>query len=83
LSRSQTPEKAAELAEMLSTGTWTHDFPITFEVAQKLGLKVSSEMPAEVLQLMSLYPQPVKRQPAVEYLHAPRRAPAAARQERR
>jgi ClpP class serine protease len=74
LSRSQTPEKARELAEILATGTWTHDFPITVEVAQQLGLKVSSDMPEDVLQLMSLYPQPVRRQPSVEYLPIRREA---------
>ena len=49
VTRSQTSEKAKELAELLATGTWTHDFPITFDVARKLGLKVSSDMPDEVL----------------------------------
>lgn len=34
LLRSQPPEKVAEL---LATGTWTHDFPITVDVAQRLG----------------------------------------------
>jgi len=74
LTRSQPSEKANELAGLLSTGTWTHDFPITLDVARRLGLKVSSEMPAEILQLMSLYPQPVRRQPSVEYIPAPRHA---------
>jgi ClpP class serine protease len=68
LTRSQTPEKAAHLADLLSRGTWTHDYAITLDEASRLGLPVSSEMPREVLQLMSLYPQPVKRQPTVEYL---------------
>jgi ClpP class serine protease len=68
LTRSVASDKAKEVADLLSTGTWTHDFPITFEVAKGLGLKVSSDMPAEILQLMSLYPQPVRRQPSVEYL---------------
>ena len=74
LTRSQTSEKAKELAELLATGTWTHDFPITVDVARRLGLKVSSEMPAEILQLMSLFPQPLRRQSSVEYIPAPRRA---------
>ena len=74
LTRSQPSEKANELADLLSTGTWTHDFPITVDVARRLGLKVSSDMPAEILQLMSLYPQPVRRQPSVEYIPAPRHA---------
>ena len=65
-------EKAEELARLLSEGTWTHDYPITFEEAKKLGLHVSSEMPPEFYQLMSLYPQPVRRQPTVEYIPTPR-----------
>ncbi|MGE0520556.1 MAG: ATP-dependent Clp protease proteolytic subunit [Candidatus Binatia bacterium] len=74
LLRTQSPENAAKLAEMLSTGTWTHDYPIAFAEAQRLGLKVRSDIPAEVLELMALYPQPVRRQPSVEYLPVPRRA---------
>jgi ClpP class serine protease len=78
LTRSQTPERAEELAGLMATGTWTHDYPITIEEGQRLGLKVSSEMPAEFLQLMSLYPQPVRRQPSVEYLPG-RRSPEGGR----
>ncbi|MCL6566348.1 MAG: ATP-dependent Clp protease proteolytic subunit [Acidobacteriia bacterium] len=74
LTRSLPPEKAAELAEKFSTGTWTHDYPITFEEARRLGLNVRSDMPREIYQLMALYPQPVRRQPSVEYLPIPRRA---------
>jgi ClpP class serine protease len=79
LTRSQPPEKAAELAELLATGTWTHDFPITVDVAQRLGLKVRSDIPEEILELMSLFPQPMRRQPSVEYIPTRRRAeqPAA------
>ena len=65
-------EKAREIAHTLATGKWTHDYPITFEEAQKLGLKVSKDIPREVLQLMALYPQPVKRIPSVEYLPVPK-----------
>ena len=74
LTRSQPPEKVEALASLLSTGTWTHDYPITFEEAQRLGLKVRSDMPPDVLQLMGLFPQPVRRQPSVEFLPVPRRA---------
>ena len=56
------------LAVMLSEGKWTHDFPITFEFAKGLGMHVSSDVPPEVLELMTLYPQPVRRSPTVEYL---------------
>jgi len=66
------PERAAELAATMSEGRWTHDFPITFEEAQTLGLRVSKGVPDELYQLMSLYPQPVKRQPTVEYSPLPK-----------
>jgi ClpP class serine protease len=73
LARSLDPDKAEHLAELLSTGTWTHDYPITVETAQGLGLNVSTAMPPEIFQLMSLFPQPVKKMPSVEYLPIPRR----------
>jgi len=76
LLRGKCPEgKAEELSRLLSEGTWTHDHPITLEAAQQYCLPVSSAMPAEILELMSLYPQPVRRQPTVEYLPEPRRMP--------
>jgi ClpP class serine protease len=74
LGRSQPAEKASQLAELFSTGTWTHDYGITVEEAQRHGLKVSSAMPPEFFQLMSLFPQPVRRHPSVEYLPGPRHA---------
>ncbi len=71
--------KADELARLLSEGTWTHDYPITFERAKALGLQVGSNMPEDVLRLMGLFPQPVRQQPTVEYLPGPRtRKPAPA-----
>jgi ClpP class serine protease len=61
--------QARNLAELLSQGTWTHDYPITFDKAKELGLPVSSKIPDEILKLMSLYPQPTRtKQPTVEYL---------------
>jgi hypothetical protein len=42
-------EKTTELSKLLTTGTWTHDYPITFERACELGP----------------YPQPLRRQPSV------------------
>jgi len=64
-------DAATALADKLTTGTWTHDYGITCEAAKAFGLNVSSDIPAEVLQLMSLFPQP-KRQ-GVEYLPVPYR----------
>jgi ClpP class serine protease len=68
------PEAQADaLAEKLSTGTWTHDHPIWPEEAKGLGLAVSTEIPEDVLKLMTLYPQPTRMQPGgVEYLPIPR-----------
>lgn len=65
-------DKAKNLASLLATGTWTHDYPITYEEAKALGLNVTNEFPVEVMQLMSLYPQPVKRTPTVEYIPVPK-----------
>ncbi|NPB08976.1 MAG: hypothetical protein GXO17_01355 [Thermodesulfobacteria bacterium] len=74
LSGKYPPEKIEELAEILSQGRWTHDYPITFEEATKLGLPVRKDMPVEIYQLMSLFPQPVRQQPSVMFDPTPRRA---------
>jgi ClpP class serine protease len=75
LLRGKYPDPVVDnLAATLSEGRWTHDFPITFDYAKELGLHVSSEMPPEVLDLMMLYPQPVRRFPTVEYLPGRRAA---------
>jgi len=66
-------DKASALAEKLSTGTWTHDYPIFAATAKELGLPVSTNMLDAVLELMKLYPQPVRQQSGgVEYLPVPR-----------
>jgi ClpP class serine protease len=81
LERRLPADKAEALAEKLSTGTWTHDHPIWATSAQELGLSVSTNMPNEVLEMMTLYPQPVRAQGGggVEYLPIPRqKQPAAA-----
>jgi ClpP class serine protease len=73
LSRQLPPKKAAELADTLSTGTWTHDYPNFASAAKALGLPVDIEMPKEIMELMTLYPQPVRMQGGgVEYLPEPR-----------
>jgi ClpP class serine protease len=66
-------EKAAELSKLLSSGAWTHDYPITYERASELGLRVRSDMPENIMRLMQLYPQPIRRQPSVEYVPLPYR----------
>jgi ClpP class serine protease len=73
-------EQAAALAEKLSAGTWTHDYPLFAMTAKELGLPVNTDISNDVLELMKLYPQPVQHQGSggVEYLPV-RRAREAAR----
>ncbi|HZW02560.1 MAG TPA: ATP-dependent Clp protease proteolytic subunit [Anaerolineaceae bacterium] len=66
-----TPEQAEHLAEMLASGNWTHDYPITVEEGRALGLKINTEVPREIYQLMNLYPQARQRRPSVEYIPVP------------
>jgi ClpP class serine protease len=40
-------EKARHIAEILSSGAWTHDYPITCEQFQQLGISVSCMLPNE------------------------------------
>lgn len=75
LARRRTPEEASRLADLLTAGTWTHDFPLSFEKAREMGLPVRSDIPRAFLRLMELFPQPTRRQPGVEYTPAPRRQP--------
>lgn len=50
--------KRGGLAKTLSQGTWTHDYPLTYERAKGLGLPVSNAFPLEIMRFMRLYPQP-------------------------
>lgn len=69
--------KADELATLLATGTWTHDYPIMAEEAVSMGLNISTEMPLEVYRLMDLYKaQSQAKRPSVSYIPAPYVAPA-------
>ena len=60
--------KATALATTLSDGHWTHDFPITVEMARGLGLPVTTDMPRTVYDLMDLYPQGGRGRPSVLYV---------------
>lgn len=60
-------EKAKALAEKLAGGYWTHDYALTCDEAESLGLPVKIGLPNEVLKLMTLYPQPVQSS-AIEFL---------------
>ena len=76
-------EQASALAEKLTAGTWTHDYPIWASNARELGMPVSTNMPDDVLELMTLYPQPTRMQSGsggVEYLPVPRQKEAVQRE---
>lgn len=71
LLKHNTPEKADEIAKMLSEGRWTHDYPIDFEQAKEMGLPVNDQVLKEVYELMELYPQSGLRRPSVEFIPTP------------
>lgn len=73
LVRHMPAEQADDLADQLSKGQWTHDYPIPADEAASLGLPVSTALPDEVMDLMALYPQPVRTTPSVEYVPPPPR----------
>ena len=76
LSDKMPPNKALVVSEKLSQGTWTHDHPISHKDAQEFGLPVRADMPKEFLELMALFPQPMQRQPSVQYIPTPYGPPA-------
>jgi len=63
------PEEAAkQLAGLLTTGQFTHDYPITVERAKSVGLCISTDMPKSIYGLMELYPQTGAGRPSVNYV---------------
>jgi ClpP class serine protease len=75
LERRLPAERAADVARILATGTWTHDHPLQVDTLQALGLPVSVGVDASERNLMRLYPQPRGRQSAVEYVPGPPQRP--------
>lgn len=71
-------EVVEKVCEELVSGKYTHDHPITAQDAIEMGLRVSTNVPEEVYQLMSLYKMGTRvRRPGVEFVPvmpgAPRR----------
>ncbi|MBE0467032.1 MAG: hypothetical protein IBX71_07405 [Candidatus Desulforudis sp.] len=62
---------AREVAYTLASGQWTHDFPITAEKLQALGLPVTTGLSRDVYRLMEMYPQPGQRRPSVQFIPVP------------
>ncbi len=75
------PDKAEEIAQLLTQGHWTYDYPITYTNAREIWLPVTPDMLEMVYQLMALYPQPVRRSLGVEYIPEPRSDPRGKREQ--
>ena len=73
LEQNMKPARAGEVARILPSGTWTHDYPLEPEELEALGLPVKVGVPRGVHELMRLYPQPRGRQESVEYVPSPPR----------
>lgn len=71
-------EKATRLVDKLAGGQWTHDYALTAKEAIELGLPVKSGIPASIMVLMQLYPQPVRLLPSIEFLPTTPSRPLAA-----
>jgi ClpP class serine protease len=94
LEKRMAPERARDAAHLLASGVWTHDHALQAPDLQALGLPVRVGVPELERDLMTLYPQPRGRTPAVEYSpgppsptmpsrrEIPRPAPAGARRAR-
>lgn len=65
------PERIDRIIEALTTGQVTHDYPISVEEAQELGLHVVAGLPKIIYNLMDLYPQPSMGRPTVQYIPLP------------
>jgi ClpP class serine protease len=62
---------AHALADQLTQGYYTHDYPISASMLQTMGVPVRTDLPPEIYQLMALYPQPAQRSSGVEYVPVP------------
>jgi ClpP class serine protease len=75
LARRLPAEHAAQLARLLSTGTWTHDHPLQVDTLKALGLPISVGVGAEERDFLRLFPQPRGRESSVEYAPGPPQPP--------
>lgn len=65
------PDRVEQIIAQLTTGCVTHDYPISVEEAQQMGLPVTVGLPTEIYTLMDLYPQPMSGRPSVQYVPLP------------
>lgn len=64
-------DTAKRLTERFTAGTWTQDYPISTDELQEMGLPVSGQMPVEVFQYMSMFPQAAGGRPSVDFIPSP------------
>lgn len=71
LSHRHDEKKVGNLIEMLTSGNWTQDYPISVDELNEIGMAVNCDMPVEVLQFMAMFPQDTGRRPSVDFIPAP------------
>jgi len=64
-------QKSKRIAEYITTGRFTHDFPLSPEKLEAIGIKVNTQIPNQIYELMDLYPQAPQSRPSVEYIPVP------------
>ena len=68
LSGTVSDNAANAIAEQLATGKWNHDYPIYAHEARELGLHVTTDMPQDFMNLMTLFPNTMRNRSGVRYL---------------
>jgi len=81
LERHMPPERARDVAHLMASGVWTHDHPLLVSDLEIMGLPTRIGVPQPERDLLSLYPQPHGRTPAVEYAPGPPRPTVPSRRE--
>lgn len=69
--RGKLGDAAEGVAEVLTEGRWTHDYPITCSRLTEWALPVRCGLPRCIYELMELYPQSTQRRPSVQYIPVP------------
>ncbi|PQA85358.1 SDH family Clp fold serine proteinase [Hyphococcus luteus] len=77
LSGTVSENAAVAASEQLSSGRWTHDYPIGYSEAKDIGLNVSNDMPKEIMEMMALFPDTLRRTKSVRYVEDQQHAPAS------
>ncbi len=64
-------ENARKIAKVLSSGEWTHDYPLTVSKLKEIGIDITPEIPTYFYDFMEYYPQAPQQKPSVEYIPKP------------